>query len=342
MKDLLHKLVRREDLSREEAQHAFEQIMSGSLDPAIVGALLMGIAAKKPSLDEIVAAASVMRSKSIHIPLPPGTTDVVDVCGTGGSKHRHVGLFNISTAAAIVIASCGVTVVKHGNRAASSKSGSADVLEQLGVKLDISPECESACIREANLCFAFARSHHPAMKHVAPVRAALGVPTIFNLLGPLTNPAGAQRQLMGVFSRELVPLLAAALLDLGAKRAWVVHADDGLDELSTMSPTHICEVRDGQLNESIFAPQQVGIPWAKIDDLRATSPGESAQIIRQIFSGKTGPQADIVAINAAAGLVIGGKVDSLVEGVSLARDAMQSGRAAQTLEKLVLTSNRSH
>lgn len=340
MKDLLNKLIRREDLSREEAQDAFEQIMSGTADPAQVGALLMGIAVKKPSLDEIVAAASVMRGKSIHIALPGGAGEALDVCGTGGSKHRHAGLFNISTAAAIVIASCGVTVVKHGNRAASSKSGSADVLEQLGVKLDISPDRESTCIREANICFAFARSHHPAMRHVAPIRAALGIPTIFNLLGPLTNPAGARRQLMGVFSRDLVPLLAGALLDLGATRAWVVHADDGLDELSTMSPTHICEVIDGQMNESIFAPQHVGIHWARIDDLRAGSPSDSAQVIRQILAGKPGPQADIVAINAAAGLVIAGAAPTLADGVRMARESFSSGVAARTLEKLVLASNR--
>lgn len=340
MKDLLNKLVRREDLSREEAQSAFEQIMSGTADPAQIGALLLGIAAKKPALDEIVAAASVMRGKSIHIQLPSGMNDALDVCGTGGSKHRHAGLFNISTAAAIVIASCGVTVVKHGNRAASSKSGSADVLEQLGVKLDISPDCEAACIREANICFAFARAHHPAMKYVAPIRASLGIPTIFNLLGPLTNPAGAKRQLMGVFSRDLVPLLAAALLDLGATRAWVVHADDGLDELSTMSPTHICEVSDGQLSESIFAPQQVGIHWAKIEDLRASSPADSAQIIREIFAGKAGPPADIVALNAAAGLVIAGKASSLLEGLKLARESLAGGLAEKTLHTLVATSNR--
>ncbi len=340
MKDLLNKLVRRQDLSRDEAQAAFEQIMSGTVDPAQVGALLLGIAAKQPSLDEIVAAASVMRGKSIHIQLPAGLTEALDVCGTGGSKHRHEGLFNISTAAAIVIASCGVTVVKHGNRAASSKSGSADVLEQLGVKLDVSSECETECIREANICFAFARSHHPAMKHVAPIRASLGIPTIFNLLGPLTNPAGAKRQLMGVFSRELVPLMAAALLDLGATRAWVVHADDGLDELSTMSPTHLCEVNDGQMNESIFAPQQVGIPWAKIEDLRAGSPAESAEIIREIFAGRAGPQADIVALNAAAGLVIAGKAFSLHEGLTLARELLRNGSAKRTLHKLVMTSNR--
>lgn len=340
MKDLLNKLIRHEDLTRDEAQLAFEQIMSGNAEPAQIGALLLGIAAKKPALDEIVAAASVMRGKSIHIELPRGMSDALDVCGTGGSKHRHVGLFNISTAAAIVIASCGVTVVKHGNRAASSKSGSADVLEQLGVKLDISSACETACIQEANICFAFARSHHPAMKHVAPIRAALGIPTIFNLLGPLTNPAGAKRQLMGVFSRELVPLMAAALLDLGATRAWVVHADDGLDELSTMSPTHICEVSDGQLNESIFAPQQVGIPWAKVEDLRAGSPAESAEIIREIFAGRLGPQADIVALNAAAGLVISGKAQTLPEALKLARGALTDGHAHKTLHRLVATSNK--
>lgn len=338
MKNLLAQLSRREDLSREDAAHGFALLMDGQADPAQVGAFLMGIAAKGVSVDELVAAASVMRERSIRISLPAGT-EAIDVCGTGGSVHRHVGLFNISTAAAIVIASCGVTVVKHGNRAATSKSGSADVLEALGVKLDVTPEVEATCVREANLCFAFARSHHPAMKHVAPVRASLAIPTIFNLLGPLTNPARASRQLMGVFRRDLCDLMAAALLDLGATRAWVVHADDGMDELSTLGPTHVVEVRDGGLNQTTIVPAQLGIPLAKIDDLRAGSVVESAAIVRSILNGRPGPAADIVVLNAAAGLVIAGRTDDLLSALNLARNAVSTGAAAATLAKLVSSSN---
>ena len=339
MKDLLAKLVRREDLTRAEATAAFNAIMSGDAEPAQVGALLMGLAAKGPSVDEIVAAATVMRERSIRIPLPPGASGALDVCGTGGTAHRQAGLFNISTAAAIVIAACGVRVVKHGNRAATSKSGSADVLEALGVNLDAAPGQLTQSLCDANLCFAFARSHHPAMKHLAPIRASLGIPTIFNLLGPLTNPAGATHQLMGVYDRSLTSLMAAALLDLGTERAWVVHAEDGLDDLSTMSATHVCEARDGELNETTITPAQVGLPLARIDDLRASSPTESAAIIRSILAGKPGPPADIVVLNAAAGLVIAGKASSLHEGVKTARAAIADDAAARTLATLVAASN---
>jgi anthranilate phosphoribosyltransferase len=339
MKSFLSQLARREDLSREEATRAFAMLMDGQAESAQVGALLMGIAAKGVSIDELVAAATVMRERSIRIELPAGT-EALDVCGTGGSVHRHAGLFNISTAAAIVIAACGVTVVKHGNRAATSKSGSADVLEALGVKLDCTPDVASACVRDANLCFAFARSHHPAMKHVAPIRASLGIPTIFNILGPLTNPARASRQLMGVYRRDLCDLMAAALLDLGATRGWVVHADDGLDELSTLGPTHVVEVRDGGLNQTTITPTQLGIPIAKIDDLRAGSVAESAAIVRAILAGEKGPGADIVALNAAAGLVIADRAADLRAALALARDVIETGAAKATLEKLVAASNR--
>ena len=339
MKDFLAKLVRREDLTRAEAMAAFEAIMSGTADPTQVGGLLVGLAGKGPSVDEIVAAATVMRAKSIRIALPTADRAALDVCGTGGSVHRHAGLFNISTAAAIVIAACGVTVVKHGNRAATSKSGSADVLEALGVKLDAPADRLTQSLCDANLCFAFARSHHPAMRHVAPIRASLGVPTIFNLLGPLTNPGDATHQLMGVYDRKLCWLMAAALLDLGTRRAWVVHAEDGLDELSTMSTTFVCEARDGELNETTVRPADVGLPVARIDDLRAAGPTESATIIRTILAGQPGPPTDIVVLNAAAGLVIANKARSLPEGVALAKAALADGAAARTLATLVATSN---
>jgi anthranilate phosphoribosyltransferase len=335
MKDILTKLIARTDLSRDEAMSAFNAIMKGSVEPAQVAALLMGLSCKGPSLDEIVAAASVMRDHALRIDTPAGAT-VLDTCGTGGdTKHT----FNISTATAIVLAACGVMVVKHGNRSASSKSGSADVLEALGVKLDVTPDVLQNSLRQANLCFAFARSHHPAMKHVAPVRQSLGIPTVFNLLGPLTNPARARFQLLGVYRRELTTMLAAALLDLGSTRAWVVHAEDGLDEMSTMSATIVCEVRDGQLSETIIDGRSFGLPRAKLSDLQVAGPAESAEAIRGIFANQPGPRADIILLNAAAGLVIAGYATDLGDGITRARDAIQTGRARDTLDALIRCSN---
>ncbi len=334
MKELLHKLIDRVDLSRQEAHSAFDAIMSGSADASQIAALLMGIAAKGASLDELVAAATVMREKSLFVATPAGAT-VLDTCGTGGDVK---GTFNISTAAAIVIAACGVIVVKHGNRSASSKSGSADVLEKLEVNLDAGPEGLQRSLAQAGICFAFARAHHPAMKFVAPVRQSLGVPTIFNLLGPLTNPGRARRQLLGVFKPHLTQMMAAALLDLGSERAWVVHAEDGLDEISTMSPTTICELIDGTLVEHVIDSRTYGVPRARLSDLQVGSPEESAETIRAILAGKSGPAADIVAINAAAGLVIAGRANDLGQGLETARAALVGGAARKTLEALVRAS----
>jgi anthranilate phosphoribosyltransferase len=335
MRDVLSRLIAGQDLSREQATTLFERMMTGEADPAQTAAALMGIACKKPSLDEIVAAASVMRRHATPIATPANAT-VLDTCGTGGdTKHT----FNISTAAALLIAGCGVTVVKHGNRSASSKSGSADVLEALGVKLDVTPDTLQRCLERAGLCFAFARAHHPAMKHVAPVRQSLGVPTLFNLLGPLTNPASAPFQLLGVFRRDLVPLLAAALMDLGTRRAWVVHADDGLDEISTLSPTHIMELRDGRFTESIIDSRTFGIPRAKLEDLQVNSPAESAEAVRGIIDGRRGPRADIVVLNAAAGLVISGVAADLGDGIEKIRTAIDAGRARNALDQLIRITN---
>ncbi len=330
-RDILLKLCDRHDLTREEARAAFAAIMDGAASDAQIGGLLVGLAAKGTTVDELVGAASVMREKAIPIGCDPSSL-ILDTCGTGGDVK---GTFNISTAAAIVIASCGVRIVKHGNRSASSKSGSADVLEHLGVRLDLSPEQLRTCLEEAGICFAFARSHHPAMKHVASARSSLGIATIFNILGPLTNPARARFQLLGVFSPELTDKLAAVLRSLGSTRAWVVHADDGLDEISNLGPTRISELKDGEINTYRLDPKELGIPYARLSDLQVQSVEESAEAIREVLRGDKGPRRDITLLNAAAGLVIAGKQPDMPSALAAAAQAVDSGLAARTLELLV-------
>ena len=334
MKDLLLKLCRREDLTRNEARGAFLQLMNGEATEAQIGGLLIGLAAKGTTVDELVGAASVMREKAVPIACN-GTNVILDTCGTGGSKLRATGLFNISTTAALIAAAAGVTVVKHGNRSASSKSGSADVLEKLGVNLDRTPEQLSACLSAANICFAFARSHHPAMRHVAAARTSLGVPTIFNMLGPLSNPAGAQHQLLGVFAPELTDRFAQVLRELGSKRAWIVHAEDGLDELSTLGPTRVAELRDGQVTSWTLDPTTVGLPFGRLSDLQVSSVDESAAAIRSILAGETGPRRDIAVLNAGAALVVAGKATELRAGIEQATAVIASGAATRTLETLI-------
>ncbi|HEY0912503.1 MAG TPA: anthranilate phosphoribosyltransferase, partial [Bradyrhizobium sp.] len=294
MRDILLKLCRREDLSRDEARAAFALIMSGDANDAQIGGLLVGLAAKGTTAEELVGAATVMREKVVALSCDPGGV-VLDTCGTGGDVR---GTFNISTAAALIVAGAGVRVVKHGNRSASSRSGSADVLEQLGVKIDAGPEASARCLREANICFAFSRAHHPAMKFVAGARSALGIPTIFNLLGPLTNPARARHQLLGVFAPELTTRLATVLRDLGSERAWVVHADDGLDELSTLGPTRISELKAGQIHTWMLDPRSLGLEDARLSDLQVGSAEESADVIRSVLAGVKGPTRDIAILNA--------------------------------------------
>jgi anthranilate phosphoribosyltransferase len=278
-----------------------------------------------------------MREKAVAVACSPEDGVVLDTCGTGGDVK---GTFNISTAAAIIAAACGVRVVKHGNRSASSKSGSADVLEKLGMKLELSPQQMARCLERAGICFAFARSHHPAMKHVAPARTSLGIATIFNLLGPLTNPGKAKHQLLGVFAPELTDRLATVLQGLGSTRAWVVHALDGLDEISTMGPTRISELRDGHVHSRTIDPADLGLPYARLSDLQVHSVEEAADALRRIFAGEKGPRCDIAALNAAAALVVAEHVADLPQGLSLARAVLESGRAKATLEALVETSNQ--
>ena len=335
MQDSLLQLSRGRDLSAEQVTDAFSRIMSGEAEAAQVGGLLVGLQAKGVTAEELAAAASVMRSHATRLDFGDGG-DLLDTCGTGGDKS---GTFNISTAAALVAAASGVRVVKHGNRSATSKSGSADVLEELGVKLEGDEGVLRACLDGAGICFAYARSHHPAMKHVAPVRTSLGVPTVFNLLGPLTNPAGVRRQLMGVFASNLTELVAEVLGRLGSERAWVVAADDGLDECSTMSPTRVSEWRDGGVRTWTITPADLGLAAARLDDLKVDSPAASAAVIRGVLDGREGPARDIVLLNAAAALVVAGAADELADALDVARHAVDTGRAGETLDALVAASN---
>ena len=330
IREILLKLCRREDLTRAESRDVFLHIMSGQAPDAQIGGLLVGMAAKGTTVDELVGAALVMREKVI--PIACGAAGVIlDTCGTGGDVK---GTFNISTAAALVAAGAGIKVVKHGNRSASSNSGSADVLEKLGVSVETSALQMQRCLDEANLCFAFSRVHHPAMKYVASTRAALGIPTIFNLLGPLTNPGQARHQLLGVFAPELTDRLAEVLRETGSERAWVVHADDGLDELSTLGPTRISELRNGAVQTRRFDPRELGIEYARLSDLQVSSADDSAEVIRQVLAGKTGPARDIVALNAAAAIHIAEGAANLADGYIMANAAIDSGAAKKSLEAL--------
>jgi anthranilate phosphoribosyltransferase len=331
LRDILLKLCRRQDLTREEAREAFSHLLSGEATEAQIGGLLVGLAAKGTTVEELVGAATVLREKSVPVDCGPGQGVIIDTCGTGGDIR---GTFNISTAAAIIVAAAGVRVVKHGNRSASSKSGSADVLEKLGVRLELPPDRLTDCLKAANICFAFARYHNPAMRFVATARTSLGIPTIFNVLGPLTNPARARHQLLGVFAPELTDRLAAVLRELGSERAWVVHAEDGLDELSTLGPTRVSELRDGHLRTWTLDPRTLGLPYARLSDLAVSSVEEAADALTRIFAGESGPRRDIASLNAAAALVLAGKSPDLVDGLRLAATALDSGAARQTLETL--------
>ena len=305
--------------------------MSGEATDAQIGGLLVGLAAKGTTVEELVGAATVMREKAIPITCDDGGV-IIDTCGTGGDVRNT---FNISTAAALIVAAAGVRVVKHGNRSASSKSGSADVLEKLGVKLERTPEQLRQCLSQAGICFAFARYHHPAMKFVAGARTSLGIPTIFNVLGPLTNPARSRHQLLGVFTPELTDRLAAVLRELGSHHAWVVHADDGLDELSTLGPTRISELKDGQVHTWKLDPKTLGLPYARLSDLQVESVDHAADALRGVLNGEKGPMRDIALLNAAAGLVVAEHCADVSKALARCAQAVDSGNAKRTLEALV-------
>ena len=337
MREVLLKLCRREDLSREESQAAFEAVMDGTATEAQIGGLLVGLAAKGATAEELAGAAAVMRDKAVRVDAGPGV--VLDTCGTGGDVK---GTFNISTAAALIAAAAGrgagVRVVKHGNRAASSRTGSADVLERLGVNLDLDPAGLRRCLDAAGICFAFAKRHHPAMSRSSDARRSLGIPTVFNVLGPLTNPAGARHQLLGVYERSLTLTLAGVLRRLGSERAWVVHAHDGLDELSTLGPSRVCEVKAGNVRTFTVEPSKLGLRRPELSEIAADSPEASAVILRSILAGDKTAARDIALLNAAAGLVVAGVADELPDGLHLAAAAIDDGRAAGTLDALVAAS----
>jgi anthranilate phosphoribosyltransferase len=334
MKEILSALLNELTLSRQQMVDVFEQIMTGQAEPAAVGAFLALIQQRGASVEEITGAATVMRDKVTKVTVPDGLT-AIDTCGTGGD---HAGTFNISTAAAIVAAGAGraenLVVAKHGNRSVTSKSGSSQVLETLGVKLMVTGETLTQCLDEAGLCFCFAQAHHPAMKHAAPIRAALGIPTIFNILGPLTNPAGASCQVMGVFSHNLTEPIAQVLANLGTKNAMVVHGK-GVDELVTWGASRVSQVLDGEVSTYDINPADLGIKPCRVEELQVDSPVGSAGVIEDILSGKKGPARDIVCLNAGAALFVGGVAKDLATGYALAQHAVDSGAAKGALDKLV-------
>ena len=332
--ELLEKLVRREDLTSEEAAGAMREVMEGRAPSASLAALLAALVMKGERPAEIVGFARTMREHAVKLSKPAG--EVFDTCGTGGDRS---GTFNISSAAALVVAACGVRVAKHGNRSVSSRCGSADVFEQLGVNVAAPPAVVEQTLHEANIAFFFAPTFHPSMKHAAQTRRELGIRTAFNLLGPLTNPAGATRQIVGVPRSELTQLLAQALLLLGSQRAWVVHGADGIDELSTTGYTKVSECRGGAVNTFYVHPSDFGLPKASPADLKGGEAAENASIVRAILDGRKGPQRDVVLLNAGAALFVAGRAPSVRAGIERAAQAIDSRAAQQTLETMVRASH---
>jgi anthranilate phosphoribosyltransferase len=330
---LIEKLVRHEDLTEDEAAVAMQQVMDGEAPPAALAGLLSALAMKGERPAEIVGFARTMRANSVKLSKPSG--DVFDTCGTGGDRS---GTFNISSAAALVVAACGVRVAKHGNRSVSSRCGSADVFEQLGVNVAASPAAVERTLHEAGIAFFFAPTFHPSMKHAAPTRRELGIRTAFNLLGPLTNPAGALRQIVGVPRSELTELLARALMLLGSTRAWVVHGADGIDEISTTGYTKVSECREGAVHTFYVHPADFGFEKAAPEDLKGGDAADNAAILRRILDGARGAARDVVVLNAGAALFVAGRADSVAVGVKLAAQALDSGAARATLERMVRSS----
>jgi anthranilate phosphoribosyltransferase len=333
IKPFIAKVATGASLSEEEAYTVFSAMMDGDVTPAQMGAFLMALRVRGETVEEITGGARVMREKAVRVTAPDGA---IDTCGTGGDGS---GSYNISTAVALVVAALGVPVAKHGNRALSSKSGSAEVLHQLGVNIDREPDVLERCLGGAGITFLMAPKHHTAMRHVGPVRVELGTRTIFNLLGPLSNPAGASRQLLGVFDRKWVAPMAEVLRNLGSTAVWVVHGEDGLDEITTTAATRVAELRDGQIREFSITPEDAGLPYARPEDLKGGDPAHNAAALRALLDGQSGAYRDIVLINAAAALLVAGKARDLRAGVAMAADALDSGAAKATLDKLVSLSN---
>lgn len=333
LKPHIAKVATGQSLSYEEAREAFDIIMSGDATPGQIGGFLMALRVRGETVDEISGAVATMRDKMLRVEAPAGAIDIV---GTGGDNSHSV---NISTASALVIAACGVPVAKHGNRGLSSLTGAADVLTALGVKIDLTPQAISQCISDAGVGFMFAPAHHPAMKHVGPTRVELGTRTIFNLLGPLSNPAGVNRQMVGVFAPEWIMPVAETLKALGAEHAWVVHGD-GYDEITTTGETKVAELRGGEIRAFTLTPEAVDLNRHRKEDLRGGDAAYNAAALRDMLSGKPGAYRDTVLMNAGAGLVVAGKAARLEDGVEAAAAAIDGGKALAVLDTLVHVSNR--
>ena len=332
-KSLIGKVATGASLTRDESAGAFDRMMSGEATPSQMGGFLMGLRMRGETVDEITGAVTTMRAKMLRVEAPAGSIDVV---GTGGDAS---GSYNISTCAAFIVAGAGIPVAKHGNRALSSRSGAADVLGALGVKIDLAPEAISRCIDEAGIGFMFAPAHHPAMKHVGPTRVELGTRTIFNLLGPLSNPAGVKRQMVGVFSRHWVEPLAIVLKNLGSERAYVVHGWDGLDEITTSGPTSVAALENGKVTTFEIKPEDVGLAKAKPEQLRGGDAEANATSLMDVLRGKKGPYRDVAILNAAAAIVVAGKAQDLKDGVAIATKSVDSAEAEGRLDRLIAVSN---
>lgn len=330
--ELLKNLIAGETLDADASSRAFAALISGEVSQIRIAAFLTALATREATVEEIVGAARAMRAAMYKVEAPTGA---IDLCGTGGDGH---GTLNVSTAAAFVLAGCGVPVAKHGNRNMSSRTGTADVLEALGVKIDIDAATAERCLREAGLSFLFAQTYHPAMKHVAPVRQALGFRTIFNLLGPISNPAGVRRQLLGIYSRDWIEPIAHVLAKLGTEKAWIVHGSDGLDEMTTTGSTHVAVLEHGRVALQEVSPEDAGLKRTTLAAIKGGEPAENAAALRALLDGATGAYRDIVLFNAAAALIVADKATELKEGVALAAHAIDSGRANAVLAKLIAVS----
>ncbi len=330
IKEALARLLDGKDLTRDEARDVMGEVMRGEATQAQIGGLLVALRVKGETPDEIAGAAEAMREHVLAV--KPQRDDLVDTAGTGGDGAST---FNISTAAALVAAAAGAGVAKHGNRAVSSASGSADVLEALGFDLELSPERIERSIDELGFGFLFAPTHHPAMRHAAPVRRELGARTVFNVLGPLTNPAGARAQVVGVYAPELVPTIADVLARLGSHRAFVVHGSGGIDELSPAGPNFVCEVKDGKVRRRQIDPKDFGVPRCHPSELVGGTPAENAATIHEVFSGAPGPKREAVLLNAAGAIAAAGRAADLAEGYEIAREAVDSSAAGVRLEALI-------
>ncbi|WP_417691707.1 anthranilate phosphoribosyltransferase [Roseibium sp.] len=332
-KDFIAKVAEGQSLSHEEAKQAFDTILSGSATPSQLGGFLMALRVRGETVSEVTGAVASMREKMVRVEAP---ADAIDIVGTGGDNS---GSYNISTCTAIVVAGCGIPVAKHGNRSLSSKSGSAEALSELGINIDIGPAKISECIEKAGIGFMFAPLHHGAMKHVGPTRMELGTRTIFNILGPLSNPAGVTRQLLGVFDRRWLEPIAQALREMGTKDLWVVHGSDGMDEITTTGPSYISELKNGEIRSFEINPADVGLAQVDISALKGGEPAENAAALRKVLAGEKNAYRDVVLFNAAASLVVAGKCETLSEGLAIATKSIDSGAAEGRLERLVAVSN---